>query len=157
MEKQIKISKWLKGLVIVLGIMGIIFFGGLTWFILGSGKWFIQDEHHLLVIFSWFEAILCYGVLYQFWKVCNEIGKDNSFSLENAQAFHNMAIIGVIMACGYAGRIVYDIVARMPAHIAVVFAVAMILISLAFTVVCEALSQLIKNAYEMKLENDLTI
>ena len=157
MKKQTKISRWLKGLTILLGIMGIVFFGGVT-----ALAFYLRGEHpgDLLwsfVFFSWYTAVLCYGVLFQFWSVCTQIGRDNSFSLENVRAFHRMAQFGIAAGIGYLIRMVWLLLASGLRWQTLVYNLALILLSVVFVILCEALSQLIKNAYEVKLENELTI
>ena len=116
-----------------------------------------QDPVWSFVFFSWYTAVLCYGVLFQFWNVCTQIGRDNSFSLENVRSFHRMAMLGVAAGAGYLARMVYLIAAggfRWPAFL---YNLALILLSVVFVTLCEALSQLVRNAYEVKRENELTI
>ena len=116
-----------------------------------------QDPVWSFVFFSWYTAVLCYGVLFQFWNVCTQIGRDNSFSLENVRSFHRMAMLGVAAGAGYLVRMVYLIAAggfRWPAFL---YNLALILLSVVFMTLCEALSQLVRNAYEVKRENELTI
>ena len=116
-----------------------------------------QDPVWSFVFFSWYTAVLCYGVLFQFWDVCTQIGRDNSFSLENVRSFHRMAILGVAAGIGYLVRMMYLIIAggfRWPVFL---YNLALILLSVVFVTLCEALSQLVRNAYEVKRENELTI
>lgn len=84
------------------------------------------------VFFSWYTAVLCYGVLFQFWNVCTQIGRDNSFSLENVRSFHRMAMLGVAAGAGYLVRMVYLIAAggfRWPVFL---YNLALILLSVVF-------------------------
>ena len=152
--KQKKICRWLKGLTVLLGIMGVAFFGGVTVLAFYMRQ---QDPVWSFVFFSWYTAVLCYGVLFQFWNVCTQIGRDNSFSLENVRSFHRMAMLGVAAGAGYLARMVYLIAAggfRWPVFL---YNLALILLSVVFVTLCEALSQLVRNAYEVKRENELTI
>ena len=155
--KQTKISYWLKGLVIVLAIMGILLFGGLTCcaFYLKN----TQPDNSLwtFVFFTWYTAALCYVVLIEFWKVCTQIGKDNSFSLENTRAFHHMTICGIAAGIGFTVRLVWLFVCGAITVSGAVFIVTEIILSGIFAVLCEALSRLVQNAYEVKQENELTI
>ena len=152
--KQKKICRWLKGLTVLLGIMGVAFFGGVTVLAFYMRQQNPQDPVWSFVFFSWYTAVLCYGVLFQFWNVCTQIGRDNSFSLENVRSFHRMAMLGVAAGAGYLVRMVYLIAAggfRWPVFL---YNLALILL---FVTLCEALSQLVRNAYEVKRENELTI
>lgn len=155
--KHIKISRWLKLLVLLLSIMGVVFFGGLT--VIAFQQKTAQPDSLAwsFIFFSWIIAVLCYGVLFHFWHVCIEIGRDNSFSLENAQSFHQMAKLGIYSAICYFFRIIVQTFLSVSTLYTVAYAITLILLSLVFVVLCESLSQLIKNAYEVKSENDLTI
>ena len=156
MKKQKQIAKWLKGLCIFLVVAGAAFFVGLLMLKIWGLYPIVKELNHWVLCFSGFMAILYFGVLYQFWKVCTEIGNDNSFSLENAQSFHRMAAYGIASFVSYMVRIIYFIVTAFSSY-GILYALVMGILSLVFVVICEAMSQLIRNAYEVKLENDLTI
>ena len=154
---QKKISYWLKGIVILLGAMGVAFWGGLTAyaFYLRADK--PENLFWTFIFASWYTAAFCYGILIEFWRVCTQIGKDNSFSRENASHFHQMGMCGVFAIIGFAIRLLYLAAEQALTMQFGIFVVAEILIALVFVVLCEALSRLILNAYEMKQENELTI
>jgi hypothetical protein len=155
--RQKKISYWLKGIDVLLGVMGLIFFGGLTFFALQLKELDSESLFWTFIFSSWYIAVLCYGILVEFWKVCTQIGRDNSFSAENATSFHRMGLCGALGIVGFAARLVYLLAESALTFPVAVFTVAEILIALVFVVLCEALSRLITNAYELKQENDLTI
>jgi hypothetical protein len=155
--RQTKISYWLKGIDVLLGVMGVAFFGGLTYYAFVLKGRMPQNNFWTFIFSSWFIAVLCYGVLIEFWKVCTQIGRDNSFSAENARYFHHMGVCGVLAAAGFVVRLVYLAIGGALGLPFAVFTVTEILIALVFVVLCEALSRLIMNAYEMKRENELTI
>lgn len=154
--KQTKISYWLKAITIILGAIGIAFFGWMTYMTLPMRV--ANYPAWVTVVCSWYIAVLCYLVLFEFWKVCTQIGANNSFSEENAMHFHRMGIYGGCAAAGFAVRLIWWIVAIRKEHgeIAVLSA-GEILLALVFVVLCEALAKLIKYAYDVKHENDLTI
>ncbi len=155
--KQRHISYWLKALCILLGLMGIFFFGAMTAY---AGELLTKDSTDpfaYFIIFTWYTAILCYGVLVLFWKVCTQIGNDNSFSLENARYFRYMGYLGIAYMTGDAVRFIWLLTLQNVDVKTTLATLFMLLIALIFTVLCECLSQLIKGAYEMKQENDLTI
>ena len=154
--KQKKICRWLKGLTILLGIMGIAFFGGVTVLAFYMRQQNPQDPVWSFVFFSWYTAVLCYGVLFQFWDVCTQIGRTIPFPW-NVRSFHRMAILGVAAGIGYLVRMAYLMIVggfRWPGFL---YNLALILLSAVFVTLCEALSQLVRNAYEVKRENELTI
>lgn len=160
--KQTKISYWLKGLVIVLMLGGALFWG---WLIIGGvylgpilGEVTLQDRSVILSFVQHIYAGFFYfAILVQFWKVCTEIGKDNSFSLENVRSFHLMAIFAGAEVAGFAVRFVSYIVFKRAGFLVIGFTGLEIFAAIAFLILCECLSQLISNAYEMKRENELTI
>lgn len=153
--RQKRISYWLKGIAVVLGIMGILFFGAITW------RCFLMEGAGALargwLLSSWYTAVLCYIILFEFWQVCTQIGRDNSFSVENARAFHRMGLCGAAAAIGFAGRLVFLGVMGTLSFENGIFTAAEIVLAVIFVVLCEALSRLVQYAYEVKLENELTI
>lgn len=155
--RQKKISGWLVALCIVLAIIGILVFGGLTILKL---RYFAYSDATVLwgsLVGGWYTAILCYLTLFQFLKVAIEIGNDNSFSLENANAFHKMGIYGLTAGVGYLVRGVYFTILQNVSWLSWSFYVLMAVLCVIFLVLCEALSKLIQNAFEVKRENELTI
>ena len=134
--KQKNISGWLKGLVVLLGVMGLFFFGAVT----VLAFWMKDQQAGSLlwsfVFFSWYTALLCYGVLFQFWNVCTQIGRDNSFSLENAAAFHRMALFGGAAAIGYPVRLIYLCIAAGIRWQVVCYRLCMTLLCIACTILC---------------------
>lgn len=156
--KHIRISKWLKGVTFILAIMGLLFFGGVTYFINITGV----SYPFIRIFFLWYTAACCYLILFNFWSVSTEIGRDNSFSKENGAAFRHMAVCGAAVTLGFVVKLIWKLTVLVPMESAsllfTVGAIAFeIIVGIIFSIVCEALSQLIYNAYEVKHENDLTI
>ncbi len=155
--KQKKISKWLKAIAYFLVIVGTLFVIGVSIYA------FMSPEKHPVgsilgfPLFTWYTIIFCYIILFQFWKVATEIGNDNSFSPENAKSFHNMFIAGIFLAVGFIAKFCLLLFANNLGLIYGMFIVLEIIGSIVLTVLCEALSKLIQNAYEIKQENELTI
>lgn len=78
--QQKEISRWLKAITIVLALMGAVFF--LYIMPVLAMSWRDADESlaYLFMpglLYGWCIAVICYAILYQFWKVCVQIGKDN--------------------------------------------------------------------------------
>lgn len=154
---QHKISNWLKGIAIFLAIFGLLFLIGVTVFA------FIRKDLHPVSsiigfpLFTWYTLAICYFILFQFWKVCKEIGNDNSFSMENVSAFHRMSVGGIFLAIGFAVKLgVIYFLGELPLLYGL-FIICEVIVSIVFVILCKALSKLILNAYEMKQENELTI
>ena len=68
-----------------------------------------------------------------------------------------MSIFGGIEAVGFVVRIVCVEAFGLTGIFEIIFRLAEMFVSVVVLILCEALSQLILNAYEMKQENDLTI
>lgn len=114
-------------------------------------------------VFTAATAILCAAILVRFLMVCRQIGADNSFSETNARGFRTMAWLSFAGVCVYAVKMALYISRCVSAdygRAAVILAViygAMLVAFLIFAFLCRSLSKLVHNAYEVKLENDLTI
>lgn len=157
---QNDVAKWLKGICILVAIMGVIFFGVIIPELATELKTANPEVAFLFwpcLISVWVIGILCYAILYQFWKVCVQIGRDNSFSCENSKAFVTIsklaAAISIICFCGmfYLGINNWMNPGVMLLMIGIIF------IGITIAVLAAALSHLIHKAYEMKQENELTI
>ena len=99
-------------------------------------------------------GVLCFLSLWQAWKVCGEIGRDNSFSHENAASLRKiaryMAAACVMMAAGAAACVITGN--------RVLFLAALgACIALIFSLFAAAMAQLIEAGARIKEENDLTI
>ncbi len=152
-NKQMKIANFLKFLTVALALMGLVFFAGISYIEITN----LDRAGIAAPIFTWYAALLCYLILFQFRKVAKEIGRDNSFSLENRDAFHRMGQFALAACAGFFLRLLYDLFTPYGRLFLVYIHIFLILLSLVFFGLCESLSQLIENAYEVKRENDLTI
>lgn len=102
-------------------------------------------------------AVTCYAILYQFWKVCVQIGKDNSFSKENAKCFRNISHFALLLAVVWFAGIVFLAILAVRQPGISIFMITAVLLSVMISVLTAALSHLILKAYELKQENELTI
>ncbi|MCR4999463.1 MAG: DUF2975 domain-containing protein [Lachnospiraceae bacterium] len=188
--QQQKLAMRLKLVTVALGLVGVLLlaaaiilrykipyiFSDSYFYGYANGEHtFYEEPNEFLKQFLWgfsvFTVIawaMCYKILWYFWNVCTQIGKDNSFSAENAKSFHRMANTGFAIAilyaiklAFYAGRMLLLKESYFGAVISGGLACGLIglflVLFLLFGIICEALSKLIKNAYEIKAENDLTI
>lgn len=158
--KQSEIAGWLKGITIAIGIVGAVFFFLLVPILAGEMKREYPQAAFLYLpglVYSCVIAIGCYAILYQFWTVCREIGRDNSFSKENAAAFKKISRLAVVLAgiwfVGLAGLILLKVI-QPGIMLCMIFA---IFVSFAVAICAAALSHLVWKAYELKQENELTI
>ena len=158
--KQKSLSNWLKAIIIGMGFIGLAFYGVVVPALgndLVSHYPEYNDAYYLWVVFLWLTAIPCYIVLYLAWKISANIGKDNSFSKENAVCMKYISML----AAGdsiffFIGNIIYLVIGFN--HPSVVLAsLVIVFIGVSIAVAAAVLSHLILKAAQLKEENDLTI
>ena len=153
-------SMMLKGIDLTIGIMGTVF---LIWILPTSAEEFktiYVDAAYLYypgICFFWGIGILGYIALWQFWKICMEIGRDNSFSKENIHSLNIISVLAVIASILWFLAIVVLVFLK-------VFSVNLLIIlgifsfvSICICVVSIVLAHLVEKAYLLKVENELTI
>lgn len=158
--KQSEIARWLKVITCAIGILGAVFFFFLVPILAEEMKQGYPEAAFLYwpgLIYGYVIAAGCYAILYQFWTVCREIGRDNSFSKENAAAFKKISRLAVALAgvwsAGFAGLIIIGYV--QPAIM--LFIIFAVFLSFVVAICAAALSHLVWKAYELRQENELTI
>lgn len=158
--KQKYLSKWLKMITIITGvIIGVIYF----LFIPFMGKDLvnisskIEYEYWPWLILIWLTSIPCYIALVLFYRICIEIGNDNSFSEKNAKLLKEISWLAIIDSLlFFIGSIGFSLVwgsnlLVIAGSLIVVFA------GLAMGIIAAALSHMVLKASRIKDENDLTI
>ncbi len=107
--------------------------------------------------FSLLMGMLCIVAVGLFVRICNEIGKDNSFSTENMESLNRIAILGMIAAAAWFIAFIVVVTLDRLSLGYVVLLVVTVTISLAVSIVATVLAHLVQKAYDMKMENELTI
>lgn len=102
-------------------------------------------------------AIPCYAILYHFWQVCRQIGRDNSFSKENADAFTSISRFSLFLTVEWFIGLFFLAIGGWMKTGALVILIFGIFLSIIVTIIAAALSHLILKAYELRQENELTI
>ena len=109
------------------------------------------------LIYGWVVLLPGFAGLWEFWKICVEIGRDNSFSQKNARSLFRICLLALTMAALLAVGVAALCLLGMglPALLIAMlgFAAACALVAL----LANALSQLVRRAAAIKSENDLTI
>lgn len=157
---QSSLSKWLKGIIIATAIVGLGFYGLI---LPEMGKSLVESNPEFdycfwpWLIFLLTTAIPCYLVLIQGWGVASNIGKNKSFSMENAKHLKNISLLALIDT-GYffVGNIVF-LLLNMNHPGIVLVSLLVIVLGLVFSVAAAALSHLIEKAAKLQDESDLTI
>lgn len=157
---QKEVSKWLKVITILVGAAGILFFFVVMPFMANDVAVAYPEAAYLKwpgMIYGWGIGVICYAILYQFWKVCVEIGHDNSFSAENAKAFATISRLATFMAVVWFGGMIFLIAVRCLGPAYGIFMILIAFICIVVAVLAAALSHLIYKSYELRQENELTI
>lgn len=158
---QRNLSKWLKGVVIGMAVIGVIVYG----YILPT-CWRVGTEGHttlggniywVRMFFLWITAIPCYLALVYAWKIFTEIGNNNSFSYVNAKYLKNMARLALFDTAYYfTGNLILFLLGKN--HPAVLLVSLLFdFVGISFSVLCAALSHLVYKAAVLKEESELTI
>lgn len=109
------------------------------------------------LIYGWVVLAPGFVGLWEFWKICVEIGRDNSFSQKNARSLFRICLLALTMAALLAVGVAALCLLGMglPALLIAMlgFAAACALVAL----LANALAQLVRRAAAIKSENDLTI
>lgn len=109
------------------------------------------------LIYGWVVLLPGFAGLWEFWKICVEIGRDNSFSQKNALSLFRICLLALTMAALLAVGVAALCLLGMglPALLIAMlgFAAACALVAL----LANALAQLVRRAAAIKSENDLTI
>ena len=109
------------------------------------------------LVYGWAVLLPGFAGLWEFWKICVEIGRDNSFSQKNARSLFRICLLALTMAALLAVGVAALCLLGMglPALLIAMlgFAAACALVAL----LANALAQLVRRAAAIKSENDLTI
>lgn len=157
---QMEVSKWLKGITILTGLAGLLFFFLVMPMLAKDLAAGYPEAAYLMwpgIFYGWGIGVICYAILYQFWKVCVEIGRDNSFSAENARSFVVISRLAVLMAAVWFGGLVFLAVIRSLGPAFGIFMILITFICIVVAVLAAALSHLIYKSYELRKEQELTI
>lgn len=158
--EQKTLSKWLKLILLGMGICGLAVylmvvpsFGDS----LRSQYPEFAGRYWPWLIFIWVSGIPCYAVLVLGWRIAANIGRDASFSMENARFLRSIAILAAVDAAyvflGNLAMLFLDM-----SHPGVVLlSLLVVFAGAAVAVAAGALSHLVRKAALLQEENDLTI
>ena len=158
--EQKALSKWLKIILIGVGICGLIVY---LLIFPGYGQSIVADypefsnRYWPWLIFLWMTGIPCYIVLVLGWRIASNIGKDNSFSNENAKYLKWISWLaagdGIFF---FIGNVVL-LFANMSHPGVALFSLFVVFAGIAVTVASAALSHLVQKAAILQEQSDLTI
>ncbi len=157
---QKNLSKWLKGIIAGMAVCGAIIY---LYLIPVWGRDLVEANPEFLNCYiPWLAVLLisaipCYWGLYFGWKIAAEIGKDNSFSRENASYLKNISMLAALDSVYFFGANLVLMLLGMNHPGIFLLSLFVVFAGIAVTVVAAALSHLVKKAADMKEENELTI
>ena len=158
--EQKKMARWLKCIVIGLGLCGLYVYLDV-----------LPDYGHSIVrrfpefssfyepwlIFLIITAIPVYVALYYAWKVFTNIGNDNSFCIDNANYLKYISWLAAgDAAYFFIGNVVLAF-CNMNHPGIILYSLVIIFLGVAVSIACAALSHLIVKAAELQDESDLTV
>jgi len=157
---QHKLSVWLKGIIIGIGLCGLIVYFA----VLPS----VADSFHISypefagwhwpwLFFLWITAIPCFIALLMGWKIAENIGRDRSFSEENARLLQRIAWLAAgDTAYFFVGNIVLLFMSMNHPGV-LLLSLLVCFVGVAVTVAAACLSHLAYKAADLQEQSDLTI
>lgn len=157
---QKSLSKWLKGIITGMGICGAIIY---LYLIPVWGRDIAEANPEFLYCYiPWIVVILvtaipCYWGLYFGWRISSEIGKDNSFSMENARYLRNISMLAALDSVYFFLANLVLMILNMNHPGIFLLSLFVVFAGIAVTVATAGLSHLVRKAADLKAENELTI
>lgn len=158
--EQKTLSKWLKCIILGLGICGLIIY---TVVIPTLGKDLIERYTEFKgwytpwLVFLWITGVPCFVALFLGWRVAKNIGLDKSFSNENAVIFKWISVL----AAGdsflfFIGNIIF-LLLDMNHPSVLIISFIIVFAGIAVAIAAAVLSRLIKKAAVLQEQSDWTI
>ena len=158
--EQKSLARWVKTAIVLVGVFGLFVYAvALPLF----GQSVVLQAPEMAyrywpwLIFLWVTALPCFGVLVLGWRIAQNIGRDRSFSLENARYLKLAAYFAAFdSALFFLGNVAYLFLNL--SHPGVVLASLVVtLAGVAVSVAAAALSRLVQKAARLQEQSDLTI
>lgn len=156
--KRVGLVRTLKGVVVFLAAMGALFYALVfPQVIREMGEvdfpWLVAPATVAVSL----SAIPIGAALVLFWRICTEIGRDNSSSYCNARYLTGIGVCALV-DCGYCVVGTVTIFVITGGHPGVLLlSMAAVMGGLAIALAAFLLSHLVLKAAELKAENDLTV
>jgi len=159
--KQIALSKWLKFIIVGVGICGLIVYGIVIPMLGQTLATYLNGEFDYCywpwLWFIWATGVPCYLVLIFAWKIACNIGMDQSFTAANAKYLKWISILATTDAAFFfVGNIVYLFLNLNHPGI-VLFSLLVVFAGVAVAIAAAALSHLVLKAEVLQEQSDWTI
>ena len=157
---QTTLSRWLKAILLLCGLCGILVYCVVLPIL---ARDFAVDypeyaqARYPWLIFLWLTALPCYGVLILGWGIAGSIGRDQSFTMNNARRLRRISILAAADTLFFfLGNLVFLLLSW--SHACVVLAALLLcFVGIAICVASAALSHLVTKAAALQEQSDLTI
>ena len=157
---QLKLSKWLKAIIIGAGICGTVIYFYIFPFwgkdIVASNPEF-SSYYWIWLLFLWITSMPCYATLVCSLKIADEIGKDNSFCRKNANLLKLISILASSDSLFFFTGNIILLLLNMNHPGIVLLSFFVVFAGIAITVIAASLSHLVYKAAQIREENELTI
>ena len=155
-----KLSAWLKGVIIGIGICGLIVYFVILPSVAASMRASYPEfstRHWPWLIFLWGTALPCFAALIMGWMIAVSIGKDHSFSEKNARLLQRIAWLAAgDTAYFFLGNTVLLFLSMSHPGI-LLLSLLVCFAGVAVTVAAVCLSHLVYKAADLQNQSDLTI
>ena len=157
---QTRLSRSLKAILAGVGVCGLIVYFAILPSI-GDSMHASYPEfaawHWPWMIFLWLTAVPCYAALAMGWKIADNIGRDRSFSAENARLLQRVAWLAAgDTAYFFLGNVVL-LFLNMNHPGILLISLLICFAGVAVTVAAVCLSHLVYKAADLQEQSDLTI
>ena len=159
--KQSTLAIWLKAIILGAALCGLVIYG----LVLPELGLMVVEEfpgeadpmYVPWLVFLCAPGLPCYAALFCGWKIAGNIGRDRSFSMENARLFTWIAGLAAgDTAFFFLGNVVFLLINW--SHPSVVLAALLLcFVGVAVTVAASVLSHLVQKAAALQEQSDLTI
>lgn len=158
--EQKHLSKWLKLILIGIGLCGLTVYAlvvpmyGLSLRTLYPE---FSNRFWPWLLFIWVSGIPCFIVLFYAWKISSNIGNDQSFTEQNASLLKSISVLSALDAgFFFVGNIVL-LLLNMSHPGVVIASFVIVFVGIAVTVASAVLSHLVKKAAVLQEQTDWTI
>ena len=155
---QKSLSNRLKLIIIGIGLCGAVFYAIILPFLYNGYRGLAPEGTLPLgLIYLWVSGIPCYFALFFAMKIAVNIGKDRSFSEENAVLLKRISTLALIDSAYIFVGCLLSLAFGSGEPMAAVIALVIVFAGIAIAIAAAALSHLVMKAAELQQENDLTI
>ena len=160
--EQKSLSRWLKVILAGLGCCGAVVY---IYLIPVLGREIVQRYPELQLETAyrcwlgicWITAVPCYLVLLEGWKIAGEIGRDHSFSMNNARSLKHVSGLAAFDASFFFAENIILLLLDMNHPGIAAGSMFVVFGGVAVAVAAASLSHLVQKAAKIQEENDLTI